>query len=152
VRRKSKKHQDSGVAAVELALLIPIFVLLIGGILEFGHAWYTKHAITSASREGARYGIVYRTVTVGGVTTRLSPLNFNPSIKDEIDKYLSQFLPENSWTVPTPTLTLGTGTTIPGAGNDLEVTVTAPKTWIVLGGLIGMEDVTISATTTMKLE
>ena len=84
MRHKSKKHKDSGVAAVELALLIPAFVLLIAGILEFGHAWYIKQAITSASREGARYGIVYRTVTVAGVTTRLSPLNFglillNPS-------------------------------------------------------------------------
>jgi Flp pilus assembly protein TadG len=148
---KSKKYQDSGVAAVELALLIPVIVLLIAGILEFGHAWYIKHTITSASREGARYGIVYRTVTVGGVTHRLSPLNFTPSIGAVVDTFLSQFLPAGSWTVPTPTLTIGTGTTIPDAGNELTVTVTTIKTWPLLQ-LIGMTQVTISATTTMQLE
>jgi Flp pilus assembly protein TadG len=151
VRDNPKKSKDSGVAAVELAILIPALVLLIFGILEFGHAWYIKQAITSASREGARYGIVYRTVTVGGVTTRLSPLAFTPPIGTVINDYLGQFLPANSWTVPTPTLTLGTGTTIPGAGNELTVTVTALKTWSLLQ-LIGMTEVTISATTIMKLE
>ena len=102
MRNKSKKHKDSGVAAVELALLIPVFVLLIAGILEFGHAWYIKQAITSASREGARYGIVYRTVTVGGVTTRLSPLNFNPSIGTVIDTYLQQFFWRKNMDCPHP--------------------------------------------------
>jgi hypothetical protein len=153
MRHKAKKYQDSGVAAVELALLIPVFVLLIAGILEFGAAFYLQNVITSASREGARYGIVYRSVTVGEVTTRLSPLNFNPSIKDVIDNYLIKFLKPGSWTVPAPTLTIGTGTTIPDAGNELTVQVTAPYTWVLLKGLVpGMEDVTISATTTMKLE
>jgi hypothetical protein len=173
MRHNPKKHQDSGVAAVELALLIPVIVLLIAGILEFGHAFYIQQAITSASREGARYGIVYRTVTSGGVTTRLSPLNFGDhpplkSIATVIDEYLKQFFEvedeEKFWAVPTPTLTQGTGTTIPDAGNDLTVTVTAVKTWYLLGGLIGNKDyprppdsagdwvTTMSAETTMKLE
>jgi hypothetical protein len=157
MRHNSKKHKDSGVAAVELAILIPALVLLIAGILDFGHAFYIQQAITSASREGARYGIVYRTVTVDGDTTRLSPLNFGDhpplkSIETVIDEYLSQFfeveVEEKFWDVPTPTLT---GTTIPDAGNNLTVTVTAVKTWYLLQ-LIGMTDVTMSAETTMKLE
>jgi Flp pilus assembly protein TadG len=169
MRHNPKKHQDSGVAAVELALLIPVVVLLIAGILEFGHAWYVKQAITSASREGARYGIVYRTVTVGGVITRLSPdpnapLSFNPSIETVVDNYLLQFFEEKFWDKPSITLTTGTGTTIPDAGNNLTVTVTADKKWLLLGGLIGNKDyprppdsagdwvTKMSAETTMKLE
>jgi Flp pilus assembly protein TadG len=153
VRHKFKGHKDSGVAAVELAILLPVFALLIFGILEFGHAWYIKQTITSASREGARYGIVYRTVTGSdGVIRRADPLTeITPSIAGVIDTYLSQFLPAGSWTVPTPTLTTGTGTSIPEAGNELTVTVTTTKTWPLLQ-LIGMEDIDISATTTMKLE
>ena len=51
MRYKSKKNNDSGVAAVELALLIPIFVLLIGGIIEFGHAWYINdHFLTDTTK------------------------------------------------------------------------------------------------------
>jgi len=154
MRHKPKKYGDSGVAAVELALLIPVFILLIAGIIEFGYAWYIKQAITSASREGARYGIVYRTVTGGGVTTRLSPLNFDPSIATVIDNYLTRYFSEEKiWSVPPPTLSIGTGSTIPDAGNELTVTVTAPLVWVLLKGLVpGMEDVTISATTRMKLE
>jgi Flp pilus assembly protein TadG len=156
MRGKNRKDQDSGVAAAELALLIPVFVLLIFGILEFGHAWYIQQAVTSASREGARYGIVYRSVTVSGVTRRADPTTeFNPSIATVIDNYLLQFFSEKVWTVSPPTLTIiPPNTKLTDAGNDLTVTVTAPKRWYVLGGLIpGMaEDATLSSTTTMKLE
>jgi Flp pilus assembly protein TadG len=155
MRHNSKKHKDSGVAVAEFAVLIPAFVLLIAGILEFGHAWYVKQAITSASREGARYGIVYRSVTVGEVTTRLSPLSFDPSIATVVDNYLLQFFSEKFWTVPPPTLTIvPPNTNLTDAGNDLTVTVTADKKWILIGGLLpGIDEtVTIEATTTMKLE
>jgi len=161
MRRKSKKYGDSGVAAVELALLIPVFILLIFGIFEFGRAWYIQQTITSASREGARYGIVYRTVTVGGVTTRLSPLNFGAhaplkSIETVMDNYLLTFFTEKFWTIPAPTLTIGTGGTIPDAGNELTVSITtdpAKLNWIGLKDLVpGMDDLIISATTTMRLE
>lgn len=157
MRHNSGKPDDSGIAAVELAILIPALLLLIFGILEFGHAWYIKQTITSASREGARYGVVYRNVP--GTSTRLSPLNFGnypplTSIGTVVDNYLGQFfdINEKFWTV-TPTLALGTGTTKPDAGNILTVTVAAPKHWYVLGGLVhGMEDITITASTTMQLE
>jgi Flp pilus assembly protein TadG len=153
MRHKSIKHEDSGVATVELALLIPVLVLLIAGILEFGHAWYIKQAITSASREGARHGIVYRTVTVSGATRRANPLTeITPSIAGVVDTYLSQFLPTGSWTVPTPILKIvPPNTNLTDAGNELQVTVNALKQWSLLQ-LIGLQDITISATTTMKLE
>ena len=146
----SRKPHNAGVAAVELAIILPIFLLLIFGILEFGHAWYIKYTITNASREGARYGTVYRIDPA--TNARQSPLKFTPSIGDMVNVFLLGFYTTKFWDVPTPTLALGSGTVIPGQGNDLTVTVTAPKHWILLGDLVGLEDVTIEASTTMKLE
>ncbi len=56
VRWKSQ----SGASAVEFAIVLPILVLLVFGIIEFSVAFYDKAMITNASREGARAGIVFR--------------------------------------------------------------------------------------------
>ena len=56
---KKKIKNQRGVAALEFALILPLLVLLVFGITEFGVALYDKAVITNASREGARQGIVY---------------------------------------------------------------------------------------------
>lgn len=48
----------SGVAAVEAALLLPIFLMFIFGTIEFGRAAYTKAVITFAVQEVSRYAMV----------------------------------------------------------------------------------------------
>ena len=45
---------DRGVTAVEAAIVTPIFMLLIVGVIEFGLAFKDQLAITSAVRAGAR--------------------------------------------------------------------------------------------------
>ena len=52
-------RQRQGSSAVEFAIIVPVFLLLTFGIVDFGHAWYMKQIITNASREGARYGARY---------------------------------------------------------------------------------------------
>jgi hypothetical protein len=46
-----------GAATLELALALPVFLLLVFGLVEFGLVLYVKGMITAASREGARYGV-----------------------------------------------------------------------------------------------
>ena len=50
------KNQN-GAAAVEFALIIPLLVLLVAGILDVSLLVYNQQVITNASREGARAGI-----------------------------------------------------------------------------------------------
>jgi Flp pilus assembly protein TadG len=57
MRRADGSQQ--GASAVEFALLAPLFVALLFGIVEFGSVIYTKGMLTHASREGARFGVVY---------------------------------------------------------------------------------------------
>lgn len=49
-----------GVAAVEFALVLPLLLLILFGIIDFGLMLYDKAMITNAAREGARAGIVLR--------------------------------------------------------------------------------------------
>lgn len=48
-----------GASVVEFALLAPLFVAALFAIVEFGIIVYTRGMLTHASREGARYGVVY---------------------------------------------------------------------------------------------
>ncbi|MFK7766945.1 MAG: TadE/TadG family type IV pilus assembly protein [Mariniblastus sp.] len=43
-----------GAAAVELAVVLPIFFLIIFGIVEFGRVMMVMQVVTNAAREGAR--------------------------------------------------------------------------------------------------
>jgi len=45
---------DSGAAAVEFALLAPVLLLLLVGIVEFGRVYNAQVTVTAAAREGAR--------------------------------------------------------------------------------------------------
>lgn len=53
-RDRTPKPGDSGVAAVELALTLPILVLFLGGMIDFGLAFHNQIGLTHAAREGAR--------------------------------------------------------------------------------------------------
>jgi Flp pilus assembly protein TadG len=53
-----KKQDERGVAAAEFALLLPVFLTLVLGTIEFGMMMYGREVVTNAAREGARAGIV----------------------------------------------------------------------------------------------
>ena len=52
-----QRDQD-GAAAVEFALLLPLLVLMLFGLIQFGIAFNTKIQATNAAREGARMAVV----------------------------------------------------------------------------------------------
>jgi Flp pilus assembly protein TadG len=49
---------EDGAAAVEFALLLPLLVLLLFGLIQFGLAFNTRIQATNAAREGARMAVV----------------------------------------------------------------------------------------------
>ncbi len=50
------KTKSRGQGIVEFALALPIFLVLVFGIIEFGRLLFTYAMVSSASREAARYG------------------------------------------------------------------------------------------------
>ncbi|GLB31527.1 hypothetical protein LAD12857_34500 [Lacrimispora amygdalina] len=50
--------KNSGQALVEMALVLPLLILLVCGIVEFGRIYNANLVVTNASREGARKAVV----------------------------------------------------------------------------------------------
>ena len=53
-----RKLNERGAAAAEFALLLPVLLMILFGIIEFGMIMYGREVVTNATREGARAGIV----------------------------------------------------------------------------------------------
>ncbi len=53
-----KIKKEDGASAIEFALILPILVLMLLGIFQFGLAYNNYLAITHAAREGARMAAV----------------------------------------------------------------------------------------------
>ena len=65
LRRRSLRAQD----LIEFALIFPVLMLLLFGIIDFGRIFHVLIAISNAAREGARYGVIYGINRSGGVYT-----------------------------------------------------------------------------------
>ncbi len=55
-RSRRFKADCRGGAAVELAVVFPIFVLLLIGIIDYGRLFYTAVTVSNAARAGAEFG------------------------------------------------------------------------------------------------
>lgn len=54
----TRRRTESGAAAVEFALVLPILLTLVFGILSYGWYFFTAQSVSSAARETARRLIV----------------------------------------------------------------------------------------------
>jgi len=85
---------------VEFALILPVFLLLLFGAIEFGRAYFTLHLLTNAAREGARTGVV--------------PGKVNADVSDAVDVFLQGVGLNGSWT--TSVVVKDSSGTVRGAG------------------------------------
>ena len=69
---------------VEFALVLPVFILILAGILDFGFLLYSRMTVINASREGARAavtvsdGTTVPAVATGAATAVASSLSGGP--------------------------------------------------------------------------
>ena len=71
---------------VEFAIVLPVFLLLLLGIVEFGRAFMVYQVLTNAAREGARTAILSYTTSDTQVRSRVA--NFLTAAKVPTDKRL----------------------------------------------------------------
>lgn len=81
---KRIKHNEHGAALIEFALIVPILLALLIGIIEFGWIYNGYISITGAAREGAR------------LAARGEPTNV---IGDAIEKHAYNFDEENEGSI-----------------------------------------------------
>lgn len=86
-----KALAQKGQSAVEFALILPVLLLLLVGITEFGRLFVTNLTLENAAREGARLGITgasYAEVEARvhdvsvGLDTGLLTVEFDPPLED----------------------------------------------------------------------
>ncbi|MDD2391155.1 MAG: TadE/TadG family type IV pilus assembly protein [Desulfobacterales bacterium] len=53
----------NGATAVEFALVLPVFLTLIFGIIDFGRYFFVQHSIQYATSEGTRLALVGKTIS-----------------------------------------------------------------------------------------
>jgi Flp pilus assembly protein TadG len=54
--QKNGRDRQRGAAAVEFALVLPLFMLLVMGAVDYGYFFFADQVVTNAAREGARSG------------------------------------------------------------------------------------------------
>lgn len=52
-------RKEKGQGLVELAIILPLLLIILLGIIDFGRVFYAYVTVTNASREGARYGALH---------------------------------------------------------------------------------------------
>jgi len=99
-------ENNKGAALVEMAIILPLLLLIVFGIFEFGRAMVITNSLTNAAREGARQAAV-------------SPPPIN------VDEFVRSAIPfpfEASELIITPEPLSPT----PGSGSPVKITVTLP--------------------------
>ena len=51
---RTRLRDEHGAGAVEFAFIVPLLLVLVIGIAEFGHAFQVQGTLSAAAREGAR--------------------------------------------------------------------------------------------------
>ena len=140
MRRLGKINNQNGAALVEFAIVLPVLLMLIFGMIEFSILLYDKAMITNASREGARAGIVYSFPTP--VTTAAITQTVNNSLQTNLISLGG---------ASAPTITAGQCT---GSGMPLTVAVTYPYKFLVLPNFVQSLSgtITLNAQTVMRCE
>jgi Flp pilus assembly protein TadG len=134
---------QKGASAVEFAIVLPVLLMILFGIIEFSVAFFDKAMITNASREGARAGIVLR-----------NPPLTDVEITDIVNNYLSGSLINFSGTTIPDIIVTPQDTSTLTTGDPLTVMVSYPFNFYVLPGFVAalMDGLTLNATTIMNME
>ncbi|MHB1419234.1 MAG: TadE family protein [Bacillota bacterium] len=53
-----RENNEKGQAMVELAMILPVLIILLFGVIEFGRIFQAYLTVTYAAREGARAGAI----------------------------------------------------------------------------------------------
>ena len=133
-------NNEKGLATMEFALILPVLLFLVMGIIDFGMLMTSRASMVSASREGARAGIV---VGVPSVT------------EAEIATVVRNALTNSGWDRYEVASAIVNVNGAGGAfGTDLTVVVNSNYSFLVLSKLIPSIDdqLLLNASTTMKME
>jgi len=137
------RKTEAGQSLVEFAMVLPIFLLLLFALVDFGRGFYTWMIITNAAREGARAGAVQ--MDAAGIDTKIR------------DSYCNSY-PSDCSLDPARMFVLTDGVQ-DDRGKEVKVTISYDFEFVTpIGGILrivsggSLDAPTITASSSMRLE
>jgi hypothetical protein len=133
--RRSYFSSERGQSLMELALSMTVMLILLGGIVDLGRAFFTYMALRDAVQEGAMYGSLHPTSTA----------EIKNQVRDS-SSMVSDMISVDDITVEL----LGTACT----GNGLRVSAVYsdfPLTMPFMGAILGSQTLSLSASVTATI-
>ncbi len=82
---QSRSHRQKGSIVIEMALILPLFLFFMGGIIDLGLLFWEKHVITNATREGARAAV--KAIDTGkAVVAQMSQSQIQQIVQNYLDQ------------------------------------------------------------------
>lgn len=153
----AKLKANKGQAIIEFAVVLPVMLIILLGIIDFGIVFYNKAMLTNASREGARAAITY--TTVSGLYW--PETSMQAAAVAAVTNYLQnqgKLITFGTYTAPTVLADRDGGSPgdphnpDPVAGGTATVTVTWQHTFLAIPNFLGFSNPIIGAETVMRLE
>ena len=124
---RNRLRSERGATAVEFAFIVPLLIVLVLGIAEFGRAFQVQGTLSAAAREGVRLMALQNDPAAAKAAVRNAATSLNPAITDAqigITPTSCPVLNSGSTTVkltityPMPYMTgfFGSGVTMTGTG------------------------------------
>ncbi|MHB0858204.1 MAG: TadE/TadG family type IV pilus assembly protein [Anaerolineae bacterium] len=132
---RKRFRDETGANLVEFALVLPILLFLLVGVVDFGRGFYSYIAVTNAAREGARRAAVYPRAAA------------EPYVRQAaIDEAAAGGI-----TLNPANITIQRLSAEPPPGEPISVTVTLPYT-TVIGGFVGPQFRVLTMTHTTSMD
>ena len=146
LRLPARARSQAGAELVEFALVLPMMLLVFGGIVDFGLLLQRQQVVTNAAREGARLAVL------PGYTTA--------DVQARVTSFVTEGLNNDSLA---PATAVNVVTITPGAGPAFQaarVEVTLSSSFLILGPIVSLAGgnggsfgtVPLRATSTMRIE
>jgi Flp pilus assembly protein TadG len=79
---RKRLRDERGASAVEFAFIVPLLVVLVLGIAEFGHAFQVQGTLSAAAREGVRAMALRNDPVDARAVVRNAAASLDPAITD----------------------------------------------------------------------
>ena len=112
IRKLRPLRDEQGAAAIEMAIALPVLVMMIYGIFQVSVLYYANAGMQHALGEGARFATLYSTertisvsTTTNGVTTTTTKKVYYPAEADVKSRMTAELFGPNdgTFTVSDPT-------------------------------------------------
>ena len=157
---QARGDATAGGALVELALVLPVLVLVFVGTIDFGRVFYTSQSLINAARAGVQYGAYTpaRTADFAGMEAAAEAATSTPGIAAVASRLCQCASDTGAFSATAPSAndcSTPVATSCPGGHRVVTVTVTTTKTFntLMAGGLPGfLQSIDLTRTATMRAQ